>query len=137
MACSVGCTRELLIQCKEKRKMHRDDIRAQRMCYQRDIARALEDPSFRVVTFDGADQAKTRVPQDWRKNVHGDYETLGTSAKVANCSNASNWHPILCCPPLHIKRYRLDSVFNPRLSLGYSAFCGGGAPSVRWGQRER
>jgi hypothetical protein len=43
------------------------------MCYQRDIARALEDPSFRVVTFDGADQAKTRVPQDWRKNVHGDY----------------------------------------------------------------
>ena len=66
-------TRAELKDCKQKRKQHRDDIRALRMRYHEDVQRSLVDPTFQVVTFDGADQAKTRVPQEWRRNVHGDY----------------------------------------------------------------
>ncbi len=73
MALEKGITRQRLAECKAKRESHFKHIKELRMCYHRDWTRSLTDPSFQVVTFDGADQAKTRVPQEWRKNVHGDY----------------------------------------------------------------
>ena len=59
----------------------------QRASHVRDWTRSLTDPKFQVVTFDGADQAKTRVPQEWRKNVHGEY--VSNSALVQNFSQFS------------------------------------------------
>lgn len=73
IAITRGITREELVVCKAKREAHYKHIRELRMLYHRDWTRSLTDPKFQVITFDGADQAKTRVPQEWRKNVHGEY----------------------------------------------------------------
>jgi hypothetical protein len=66
-------TRAQLIEAKDKRARHRAFIRELRLRYHEDCQRALHDPRFQTITFDGADQAKTRVPQEWRKNVRGEY----------------------------------------------------------------
>jgi len=66
---AIRATKRELDEVKKERKKHRDDIRALREYYHKDVLRASYDATFATVIFDGTDSSYCMCPQSWRGMV--------------------------------------------------------------------
>ncbi len=72
---AIGVTAKDLENIKMERKKHRDEIRALREFYHRDVQRANSDPTFASIIFDGTDSSYCICPQSWRGMVRMEQAT--------------------------------------------------------------